>query len=71
MALFGLGLRPLLFISRVLGGVSVGVPRLRGRALRAFWDIESDWVFTPLHLTAEVKAHGVRENSKHTLIGIT
>lgn len=57
MALFGLGLRPLLFISRVLGGVSVGVPRLRGRALRAFWDIESDWVFIPLHLTAEVKAH--------------
>lgn len=51
-ALFGLGLRPLL-LTRVLGGVSVGVPRLRGRALRAFWDIESGWVFTPLHLTAK------------------
>lgn len=40
-ALLGLGLRPLLFIISVLGGVSVGVPRLRGRALRVFWDIES------------------------------
>lgn len=36
MALLGLGLRPLLFVSSVLGGVSVGVPRLRGAALRAF-----------------------------------
>lgn len=55
MALLGLGLRPLLFIIRVLGGVSVGVPKLRGRALRAFWDIESGCVFTPLHLTADVR----------------
>lgn len=71
MALLGLGLRPLLFISRVLGGVSVGVPRLRGRALRAFWDIESGWVFTPLHLTAEVKPQNdmikKRTFKKHTL----
>lgn len=57
-ALLGLELRPLL-LTRVLGGVSVGVPRLRGRALRAFWDIESGWVFTPLHLTAKWKTQQI------------
>lgn len=54
MALFGLALRPLLFTTRVLGGVSVGVPRFRGRALRAFWETESGWVFKAVHLTAAV-----------------
>lgn len=54
MALFGLALRPLLFTIRALGGVSVGVPRFRGRALRTFWETESGWVFNPVHLTATV-----------------
>lgn len=52
IALFGLALRPLLFTTRVLGGVSVGVPRFRGRALRVFWETESGCVFNPVHLTA-------------------
>lgn len=54
MALFGLALRALLFMTRVLGGVSVGVPKFRGRALRAFCETESGWVFNPVHLTAAV-----------------
>lgn len=52
MALFGLALRHLLFTNGALGGVSVGVPRFRGRALRTFWETESGWVFNPVHLTA-------------------
>lgn len=54
MALFGLALRHLLFTNGALGGVSVGVPRFRGRALRTFWETESGWVFNPVHLTAAV-----------------
>lgn len=53
-ALLGLGANPLLLIIRVLGVVSTGVPKFRGRALRAFWDMLSGWVFTPLQRTAIV-----------------
>lgn len=68
IALLGLGLRPLLFITSVLGGVSVGVPRFRGRALRAFWDIESGCVFTPVHRTAEFKVYLLTTNNLSTLM---
>jgi hypothetical protein len=36
MARLGLGFRALLAVTRGPGGVSAGVPRWRGRALRAF-----------------------------------
>lgn len=51
-ALLGLGFSPLLLATSVLGGVSVGVPWFRERALRVFWDMESGCVFTPVHFKA-------------------